>query len=132
MLEQLQAEYGSFSGVLAAWSKRQPDRPALRDEHGNYRITGRVDDVIIVSGHNLGTAPIENAINEHDNVVESAIVGFPHDVKGNALYAYVILYDGVSPSEALEKEINEEIATKIGPIAKCDKIGLYKKNHGGV
>ena len=64
---------------------------ALRDEVGYYRITGRVDDVIIVSGHNLGTAPIEDAINEHQAVAESAIVGFPHDIKGNALYGYVIL-----------------------------------------
>ena len=66
---------------------------ALRDEVGYYRITGRVDDVIIVSGHNLGTAPIEDAVNEHPAVAESAIVGFPHDVKGNALYGYVILKD---------------------------------------
>jgi acetyl-CoA synthetase len=64
---------------------------ALRDEVGYYRITGRVDDVVIVSGHNLGTAPIEDAINEHPAVAESAIVGFPHDIKGNALYGYVIL-----------------------------------------
>ena len=64
---------------------------ALRDEVGYYRITGRVDDVIIVSGHNLGTAPIEDAINEHPAVAESAIVGYPHDIKGNALYGFVIL-----------------------------------------
>jgi acetyl-CoA synthetase len=64
---------------------------ALRDEVGYYRITGRVDDVVIVSGHNLGTAPIEDAINEHPAVAESAIVGFPHDIKGNALYGFVIL-----------------------------------------
>ena len=66
---------------------------ALRDEVGYYRITGRVDDIVIVSGHNLGTAPIEDAINEHPAVAESAIVGFPHDIKGNALYGYVILKD---------------------------------------
>ena len=64
---------------------------ALRDDVGNYRITGRVDDVIIVSGHNLGTAPIEDAINEHPMVAESAIVGFPHDIKGCALYGYITL-----------------------------------------
>ena len=64
---------------------------ALRDENGHYRITGRVDDVIIVSGHNLGTAPIEDAINEHPNVAESAIVGYPHDIKGSALYGFVTL-----------------------------------------
>lgn len=97
---------------------------ALRDEVGYYRITGRVDDVIIVSGHNLGTAPIEDAINEHPAVAESAIVGFPHDVKGNALYAFVILKEiGESRNqENLEKEINQAISNQIGPIAKMDKI----------
>ncbi len=97
---------------------------ALRDEVGYYRITGRVDDVIIVSGHNLGTAPIEDAINEHPAVAESAVVGFPHDVKGNALYAFVILKEvGESRlQENLEKEINQAIANQIGPIAKMDKI----------
>lgn len=113
-----------------------PGDGALRDTEGNYRITGRVDDVVIVSGHNLGTAPIENAINEHEDVVESAIVGFPHDIKGNALYAYVILYDGVEASEQLKVEINKEIANKIGPIAKCDKIqfvsGLPKTRSGKI
>lgn len=113
-----------------------PGDGALRDTEGNYRITGRVDDVVIVSGHNLGTAPIENAINEHEQVVESAIVGFPHDIKGNALYAYVILYDGAEESESLKKEINSEIANKIGPIAKCDKIqfvsGLPKTRSGKI
>ncbi|MGM0934678.1 MAG: acetate--CoA ligase [Bacteroidota bacterium] len=93
---------------------------ALRDEVGYYRITGRVDDVIIVSGHNLGTAPIEDAINEHPAVAESAVVGFPHEIKGNALYAYVILKEvGESRDrENLRKEINQSIAEKVGPIAK--------------
>ncbi|NQY28020.1 MAG: acetate--CoA ligase [Flavobacteriaceae bacterium] len=113
-----------------------PGDGALRDEDGDYRITGRVDDVIIVSGHNLGTAPIENAINEHEQVVESAIVGFPHDIKGNALYAYVILYNDVLPSEFLKIEINQLISDKIGPIAKCDKIqfvsGLPKTRSGKI
>lgn len=97
---------------------------ALRDEVGYYRITGRVDDVIIVSGHNLGTAPIEDAINEHPAVAESAIVGFPHDVKGNALYGYVILKEvGQDRNhDNLRKEINQKIADQIGPIAKLDKI----------
>ncbi len=95
---------------------------AYRDATGNYRITGRVDDVVIVSGHNLGTAPIENAINEHPKVAESAVVGFPHDVKGNALYAYVILYDDVEPSNELKEEIRAEVSKIIGPIAKPDKI----------
>ncbi|WP_322969106.1 acetate--CoA ligase [Faecalibacter sp. LW9] len=99
---------------------------AYRDAMGYYRITGRVDDVVIVSGHNLGTAPIENAINEHDAVVESAVVGFPHDIKGNALYAYVILYDEFEPSEQLIKEIKDEVDQSIGAIAKPDKIQFVK------
>lgn len=95
---------------------------SYRDATGNYRITGRVDDIVIVSGHNLGTATIENAIDEHEGVVESAVVGFPHDVKGNALYAYVILYDNIEPSEELKKEIRDIVSSSIGPIAKPDKI----------
>ncbi|MEQ6123214.1 acetate--CoA ligase [Pseudotenacibaculum sp. MALMAid0570] len=103
-----------------------PGDGALRDENGNYRITGRVDDVVIVSGHNLGTAPIENAINEHEKVVESAVVGFPHDIKGNALYAYVITYDGVEENDQLIKEVREVVSNTIGPIAKPDKIQFVK------
>ena len=99
---------------------------AYRDRMGYYRITGRVDDVVIVSGHNLGTAPIENAINEHEAVVESAVVGFPHEIKGNALYAYVILYEDFQPSDELVKEIKEEVAKSIGAIAKPDKIQFVK------
>lgn len=103
-----------------------PGDGALRDADGNYRITGRVDDVVIVSGHNLGTAPIENAINEHEKIVESAVVGFPHDVKGNALYAYVITYDGVEEKPELKNEIRQVVANTIGPIAKPDKIQFVK------
>ena len=111
---------------------------ALRDEVGYYRITGRVDDVIIVSGHNLGTAPIEDAINEHPAVAESAIVGFPHDIKGSALYGFVTLKDtGESRvHDNLRKEINQLISDKIGPIAKLDKIqftqGLPKTRSGKI
>ena len=111
---------------------------ALRDEVGYYRITGRVDDVIIVSGHNLGTAPIEDAINEHPAVAESAIVGFPHDIKGNALYGFVILKEiGESRNqENLVKEINQLISDQIGPSAKLDKIqfvsGLPKTRSGKI
>ena len=111
---------------------------ALRDAVGYYRITGRVDDVIIVSGHNLGTAPIEDSINEHPAVAESAIVGFPHDVKGNALYGYVILKEiGQDRNrENLKKEINQQITEQIGPIAKLDKIqfvsGLPKTRSGKI
>lgn len=111
---------------------------ALRDEVGYYRITGRVDDVIIVSGHNLGTAPIEDAINEHPAVAESAIVGFPHDIKGNALYGYVILKETGEGRvhDNLRKEINQLISERIGPIAKLDKIqftsGLPKTRSGKI
>lgn len=97
---------------------------ALRDEVGYYRITGRVDDVVIVSGHNLGTGPLEDAINEHPAVSESAIVGFPHDIKGSALYGFVTLKEtGESRiQDNLRKEINQLISERIGPIAKLDKI----------
>jgi acetyl-CoA synthetase len=111
---------------------------ALRDEVGYYRITGRVDDVIIVSGHNLGTAPIEDAINEHQAVAESAIVGFPHDIKGSALYGYITLKDSGEDRnhDNVRKEINQLITDKIGPIAKLDKIqfteGLPKTRSGKI
>jgi acetyl-CoA synthetase len=111
---------------------------ALRDETGYYRITGRVDDVIIVSGHNLGTAPIEDAINEHPAVAESAIVGFPHEIKGNALYGYVIVKEiGENRNhDNLKIEINQLISDQIGPIAKLDKIqfvsGLPKTRSGKI
>ena len=111
---------------------------ASRDAVGYYRITGRVDDVVIVSGHNLGTAPIEDAINEHQSVAESAIVGFPHDIKGNALFGYVILKDEAHErnQDNLRTEINRLISDKIGPIAKLDKIvfvpGLPKTRSGKI
>ena len=109
---------------------------ALRDENGHYRITGRVDDVIIVSGHNLGTAPIEDAINEHPQVAESAIVGYPHDIKGSALYGYVTLKNSEITNDALKIEINQLISTQIGPIAKLEKIqftsGLPKTRSGKI
>ena len=109
---------------------------AFRDEDGNFRITGRVDDVIIVSGHNLGTAPIEDAINEHELVAESAIVGFPHEIKGNALYGFITLKQEHENLDDIKKEINVLISKKIGPIAKLDKIqmtnGLPKTRSGKI
>ena len=111
---------------------------ASRDTVGYYRITGRVDDVIIVSGHNLGTAPIEDAINEHPAVAESAIVGFPDDIKGNALYGFIILKETGKDrkQENLRKEINQLITEHIGPIAKLKKIqftsGLPKTRSGKI
>lgn len=95
------------------------------------------DDVVIVSGHNLGTAPIENAIDEHADIVECAVVGFPHDVKGNALYAFVTKYDESTASEdELRIQINKLIADTIGAIAKLDKVqfvsGLPKTRSGKI
>ena len=109
---------------------------ALKDEAGRYRIIGRIDDVVIVSGHNLGTAPIEDVIDEHKVVVETAIVGYPHDIKGSGLYAYVILKQFDGDYEVLRQEINVLISKHIGPIAKLDKIqfvnGLPKTRSGKI
>ena len=109
---------------------------ALKDEKGNYRITGRVDDVLNISGHRIGTAEIENAINMHAGVVESAVVGYPHDVKGQGIYAYVI-YNGHHGDENLRRQdILQTVTRVIGPIAKPDKIqfvsGLPKTRSGKI
>ncbi len=93
-----------------------------RDEDGYYWITGRVDDVINVSGHRMGTAEVESAINEHEQVAESAVVGFPHDIKGQGIYAYVTLMDGVEATSEIQKEIVQTVRTIIGPIATPDVI----------
>lgn len=109
---------------------------ALRDEKGNYRITGRVDDVLNVSGHRIGTAEVENAINMHAGVVESAVVGYPHDIKGQGIYAFVI-YGGTIEEDALaRRDIHATVTRIIGPIAKPDKIqfvpGLPKTRSGKI
>ncbi len=107
---------------------------ARRDEAGRLRIIGRVDDVINVSGHRMGTAEVENAINQHGNVVESAVVGYPHDIKGQGIYAYVIT--NRTDAEDLRKEILDVVTREIGPIAKPDKIqivpGLPKTRSGKI
>jgi len=107
----------------------------LRDEEGNYKITGRVDDVLNVSGHRIGTAEVENAINTHPAVIESAIVGYPHDIKGQGIYAYVIC-DGSPDQETTRKEIAQAVTKMIGAIAKPDKIqfvpGLPKTRSGKI
>lgn len=109
---------------------------SFRDKNGMYRITGRVDDVIIVSGHNLGTAEIESAIDEHENVCETAIVGYPHQIKGNGIYAFVICHKDPKNPSILQKEINDLIVEEVGPIAKADKIqfvrGLPKTRSGKI
>ena len=108
----------------------------LRDEDGYYRITGRVDDVLNVSGHRIGTAEVENAINMHLGVVESAVVGYPHDIKGQGIYAYVITDDKPSDAEMFRKDILATVSRVIGPIAKPDKIqfvsGLPKTRSGKI
>ena len=135
--------YGDHDRYKATYFSTYPGKyfsgdGALRDEVGYYRITGRVDDIIIVSGHNLGTAPIEDIINSHPAVAESAIVGFPHDIKGNALYGFVILKEEVKElnSNETKDQINHLIADNIGPIAKLDKIqfvsGLPKTRSGKI
>jgi acetyl-CoA synthetase len=108
----------------------------LRDRNGMYKITGRVDDVLIVSGHNLGTAEIESAMDEHENVCETAIVGYPHPIKGNGVYAYIICHNQSEDEERLRKEINDLVTKNVGPIAKADKIqfvsGLPKTRSGKI
>ncbi|MBK9487256.1 MAG: acetate--CoA ligase [Chitinophagaceae bacterium] len=109
---------------------------ALKDTEGNYRITGRVDDVLNISGHRIGTAEVENAINMHSGVVESAVVGYPHDVKGQGIYAFII-YNGHHGDENLTRlDINLTVSKIIGPIAKPDKIqfvtGLPKTRSGKI
>ncbi len=109
---------------------------ALRDGEGNYRITGRVDDVLNVSGHRIGTAEVENAINMHTGVVESAVVGYPHEIKGQGIYAYVIFSGNKSDENLIRRDIIQTVARVIGPIAKPDKIqlvnGLPKTRSGKI
>jgi acetyl-CoA synthetase len=107
-----------------------------RDEDGYYWITGRVDDVINVSGHRMGTAEVESALVLHRKVAEAAVVGFPHEVKGQGIYAYVTLNAGDAPSEALREELVRWVRTEIGPIATPDAIqftpGLPKTRSGKI
>ena len=109
---------------------------ALKDENGNYKITGRVDDVLNISGHRIGTAEVENAINMHAGVVESAVVGYPHDIKGQGIYAYVIYNGHHGDEESRRKDIALTVAKIIGAIAKPDKIqfvtGLPKTRSGKI
>jgi len=109
---------------------------ARRDHDGYYRIIGRVDDVINVSGHRIGTAEVEDALNKHDNIVESAVVGYPHDIKGQGIYAYVIVTDHIADSPEFRKEVLNVVTKEIGPIAKPDKIqivpGLPKTRSGKI
>ncbi|HMG83766.1 MAG TPA: hypothetical protein VK559_12070, partial [Ferruginibacter sp.] len=108
----------------------------LRDAQGNYRITGRVDDVLNVSGHRIGTAEVENAINGHAGIIESAVVGYPHDIKGQGIYAYVICNNLHDNEDEIRKAILQTVTKIIGAIAKPDKIqfvsGLPKTRSGKI
>ena len=107
-----------------------------RDEDGYYWITGRVDDVINVSGHRMGTAEVESALVSHAKVSEAAVVGYPHDIKGQGIYCYVTLMEGEEGSDALRKELVAHVRNEIGPIASPDKIqfspGLPKTRSGKI
>jgi len=108
----------------------------LRDEEGHYRITGRVDDVLNVSGHRIGTAEVENAINRHAGVVESAVVGVPHDIKGQGIYAYVIYQGNLEDEKLVKADILVTVTRLIGALAKPDYIqfvsGLPKTRSGKI
>ncbi len=104
------------------------------DEDGDYWLLGRIDDVLNVSGHRLGTAELENALVSHEGVAEAAVVGFPHDIKGEGIYAYVTVQSGYEPSDGLGEELVAHVRKKIGPIARPDKLqfvsGLPKTRSG--
>jgi len=108
----------------------------LRDADGMYRISGRVDDVLNVSGHRIGTAEVENAINMHAGVIESAVVGYPHDIKGQGIFAYVIVEDTHGDANLTKQDILQTVSRIIGPIAKPDQIlfvpGLPKTRSGKI
>jgi acetyl-CoA synthetase len=138
---QMRSVYGDHQRFIDTYFSAFPGMyftgdGARRDEDGDYWITGRVDDVLIVSGHNLGTAELESALVLHDSVAEAAIVGYPHDIKGQGIYAYVTLVDGVEPSDELRAELVKLVRTEIGPIATPDIIqwapGLPKTRSGKI
>jgi acetyl-CoA synthetase len=133
--------YGDHQRFIDTYFRTYPDMyfsgdGARRDEDGYFWITGRVDDVLNVSGHRLGTAELESALVLHDAVAEAAVVGYPHDIKGQGIYAYVTLVKGVEPSDALRKELVALVRTEIGPIATPDVIqwapGLPKTRSGKI
>ncbi|RMF13516.1 MAG: acetyl-coenzyme A synthetase, partial [Gammaproteobacteria bacterium] len=138
---QMRTVFGDHERFKQTYFSTYPGRyftgdGARRDEDGFYWITGRVDDVLNVSGHRLGTAEIESALVEHDAVAEAAVVGYPHDIKGQGIYCYVTLTVGVEPSEALIDELRKFVRQEIGPIATPDVIqfapGLPKTRSGKI
>ena len=138
---QMRGIYGDKQRFFDTYFARFPGKyfsgdGCLRDEDGYYWITGRVDDVIIVSGHNLGSAEVEGAIGKHPSVAEAAVVGFPHDIKGSAIYAFVTLRTGQTPTDAMKGEIIKAVRGEIGPHASPEKIqfteGLPKTRSGKI
>ena len=138
---QMRGVYGDQQRFFDTYFARFPGKyfpgdGCLRDEDGYYWITGRVDDVIIVSGHNIGTAEIEGAIGRHPSVAEAAVVGYPHEIKGNAIYAYVTLKTGHTPTEEMKTEIIQAVRSDIGPHASPEKIqfteGVPKTRSGKI
>jgi acetyl-CoA synthetase len=122
---QMRTVFGDHQRFIDTYFKTYPGMyftgdGARRDEDGYYWITGRVDDVLNVSGHRMGTAEVESALVAHPQVAEAAVVGYPHDVKGQGIYAYVTLMEGAEESADLEKALNETVRAEIGPIAKPD------------
>jgi len=137
----MRSVYGDHQRFIDTYFKMYPGYyfsgdGARRDADGDYWITGRVDDVINVSGHRMGTAEVESALVLHAAVAEAAVVGYPHDIKGQGIYAYVTLMSGVEPSDALKKELVALVREEIGPIASPDVIqwapGLPKTRSGKI
>ncbi|MCI4671402.1 MAG: acetate--CoA ligase [Bacteroidia bacterium] len=128
----IRTTYGNHERAINTYFKMFDNKyftgdAAKRDSDGNYRIIGRVDDVINVSGHRMGTAEVEDAIDQHPEVVEAAVVGYPHDIKGQGIYAYITMADNVQKDEdTIVKEIRDVVSKHIGPIAKPDKIQVVK------
>ncbi|MEO1320682.1 MAG: acetyl-coenzyme A synthetase, partial [Pseudomonadota bacterium] len=122
--------FSTFDGVYTTGDG------ARRDTDGYYWITGRVDDVLNVSGHRMGTAEVESALVAHDSVAEAAVVGYPHDIKGQGIYVYVTLMEGIEPSDDLRAELRQWVRKEIGPIATPDLLqwapGLPKTRSGKI
>ncbi len=138
---QMRTVFGDHQRFVDTYFKRFPGKyftgdGAWRDPDGYYWITGRVDDILIVSGHNIGTAEVEGAIGAHPAVAEAAVVGYPHDIKGFAIYAFVTLRTGQTPSDTVKKEINAKVRDILGPHASPEKIqfteGLPKTRSGKI
>jgi acetyl-CoA synthetase len=124
---QMRSVYGDHERFVMTYFSQFPGRyftgdGCRRDQDGYYWITGRVDDVLNISGHRLGTAEIESALVSHRAVAEAAVVGYPHDIKGQGIYCYVTLIVGEEPSETLEKELRQHVRNEISPIATPDLI----------